>query len=433
MEWPNVTLMRLASKRRISILFSGGATIVALLLLLNYRASEINPPPAPVTNSVVGVSVKDVKLRTPGFTILTQRSVLDSAIAGRDLPDRLRTATGDKLDEELRALVLDRGISRAEKLSLIFTGFQARPDEAHRFLEWLRLLEPIELTDELIATFNSRDDMETKKLLLWVLKDATNFASSMSSDAPADQFDRVGVETEKIQDLFKVAALGSNSEIKREALLSLPALLTDSDLVEVLNASNWQDNKAGNAVNYDEIMGIWMEGALGSSESQENLLPDLIKHLSIAGNEIQDDRVMGKIFELMRSADASPEVSAQLSDYLKRVEPSGGVPNDFYNWLEAYESLVPEGDRLKVTSRYLLDGTPSQRAGILINQPREFLGSFSDNELLGVVDALRGGIEARRDDGSVTGQIREALQVLAESENPSIARYASEELAKTRD
>jgi hypothetical protein len=372
-----------------------------------------------------GITTEDVRRATRDFaTVRPLRGNL-----GRPLADYEETADVN-LDEKIANLLLDQRITRADKIKTLWAVFlDSNSSKENRVLvlDWLNLVQPIELTDALLAEFRSSTSTEEQGKILTLLSTALRIADSLETNTLSDESEFVASQSAKIQDLFKeIAKTGNNKELRRAAILAIPNILPTADLLEIFEQIQQEYRNNTSPITYDEMLGLWARAAFADSEAQKDLLPVLIDHMANSENAIQDPSVLAQFFTLIASGNLESNSKARLREYLTQNAPINTSPQISYLWLKAYGAVESrdESSHVELVEDYFQKGDPSLQAGILLNEEDLFMKKFDTDTLSKVTQAIGKEYLNQRQQGREISQFREALQLLAGQTEPSVAIQA---------
>ncbi len=383
-----------------------------------------------INDYIKSVSVDDVKQKTFDYGHLVPSNELDNVDVSLFV-NRLISLNGGKLDNAIKALILNTSLNRAKKIESLWNTYRSNRADAILILDWLRLLQPIELTDELIIEFNNQSDPEVRRAILSLLGYTTYYIDSAANNSSESDLAFIGRETVKIQNLYKKTTLSSDSELSRYALIRLPSLLPTGELGQIMDLINAQYTEGKSVLDHDEIVGVWIEASLADIEAQKVLLPKLLEHLNITENEIRDEAINAKFYELIKVAVMEDVTRDNLKKYIAEHEPKTSSPDLFYDWLELYTKLSHSNADV-IVQEYLLNGDARQRTGIVINRPNGYLEQFSEEQLLRIVDTIGNGARQTGLGEKSIGQMKEALGILSQSDILSISRVAKFQLESLR-
>jgi len=271
-----------------------------------------------------------------------------------------------KLDKMMVGLLMDKNIKRIDKINGLWfilneIGFSS--DKSEYVLDVLGTLLPIELTDELIDTYQIHKNHSMKKKIIAILANNLSIANPEVQDE-----ERLSFIIEKMQDIqsfIKDKVLSdSNPEILFEGLQAYASISDPEDVYELV--TSLKNNNI--QISESEFMAVLTEVALGTAESQENMLPDMLNNINnnqVGGKESFDQMMIESLNAGVLTGDTQKEIAIYLSKQEPTLSPNkkGSEENivKYFEWAEAsskiknnnihLENIVLESDNpLKISS-----------------------------------------------------------------------------------
>jgi len=271
-----------------------------------------------------------------------------------------------KLDKMMVGLLMDKNIKRIDKINGLWfilneIGFSS--DKSEYVLDVLGTLLPIELTDELIDTYQIHKNHSMKKKIIAILANNLSIANPEVQDE-----ERLSFIIEKMQDIqsfIKDKVLSdSNPEILFEGLQAYASISDPEDVYELV--TSLKNNNI--QISESEFMAVLTEVALGTAESQENMLPDMLNNINnnqVGGKESFDQMMIESLNAGVLTEDTQKEIAIYLSKQEPTLSPNkkGSEENivKYFEWAEAsskiknnnihLENIVLESDNpLKISS-----------------------------------------------------------------------------------
>lgn len=364
------------SKQKLFLLFVSIILVVYLFLTLKSRKHEVR-----VTNNSI---MQDKKFIAASEIINNDKNFYNISIE-KDVSKINKNTQGKnkyftkirqiltmkhtdipKLDKMMVGLLMDKNIKRIDKINGLWfilneIGFSS--DKSEYVLDVLGTLLPIELTDELIDTYQIHKNHSMKKKIIAILANNLSIANPEVQDE-----ERLSFIIEKMQDIqsfIKDKVLSdSNPEILFEGLQAYASISDPEDVYELV--TSLKNNNI--QISESEFMAVLTEVALGTAESQENMLPDMLNNINnnqVGGKESFDQMMIESLNAGVLTEDTQKEIAIYLSKQEPTLSPNkkGSEENivKYFEWAEAsskiknnnihLENIVLESDNpLKISS-----------------------------------------------------------------------------------
>lgn len=385
--------------------------------------------PPPISQSELQKSLPDY------YAINTDVTMVKNAGLGR-FSTKLQAALLEKkeyphnLDKLILPFLRDKGISRSDKINILFDIFKAQnieSDQAQYLLDALAILQPIELTESLIEIFNGNISDTRKSQLLRVLSDATGISTlefienKSTTEAQrqyvTDQIDKVQVFIR--QNLVTEASSALFSDVYEAATRNL-----SSDEIFTITSAFTDTQKK--AVGQRKLTEVRVMNAFASSESMDSKISQLLNTQFSTADEkkLFDDQLYARIslFAPSEIPDASRE---QLVEYLSNNLPGADKASYTYDdsvinyqWVNAYHKLsanTPVEATKLLINMVTQTSNPLTQAAIITSAPLDTgfaIGLVQDSQWLNVQSNLHAASMDANISAAGKDVIKEALNEL---------------------
>lgn len=354
------------------------------------------------------------------------------------LKDVLKSKTAGlaERDNAFIAFLENNNIARADKVSGLWSlakSMGLENADGIFTLDYLSTLHPIELSDELINQFNSVSTTGVKLRIMDVLYESLDITNPDIQNA--EQLAAIEEKFDIIQDFFYDQLQSTaNNDIFKESVTLYSRMASPDDSRAVVSAAMAGEYNSGK-MDAPAGMSLLTELAVSSSESQTQMLPELLDSLRSGSLELEAKESVESILISAANADLEQGIfsenefaRSEIVNYLSENEPvlqaqlePGDDFEKYYSWVSARsklesgpESGVSQNPGASLANEALLQGNPIKISSIVLYSDDQVLSEIRQAAEYGnMLNTLKLALNDQSISGTSRTVIEEALGTLA--------------------
>ena len=290
--------------------------------------------------SEIGLSSKTVKMHQKNNAAKSNKIYIQQILQSLDL-----NSDHSKIDQAFIEFLMNPTVPRQEKISILWNlaaHFYSDKGKFYYVLDHLEVLRPIELTNDIINSYNKADDINIKLTYLYLLGTSLEIANPEKQNE--EQLSDIANYTELISALLENELRNENKELSREALRLYAGIAPVEDVEKLLIESI--HNSEGSQKS--EILDIYMTTAFSTEEAQLLLAIPFLGVLEDSEESIKRD-INTHLYQLLKLGNINHNIKDDLANYIERQKPGNYSTNKYpdylrwfeerFHWLSAYASL----------------------------------------------------------------------------------------------
>lgn len=314
-----------------------------------------------------------------------------------NLPDT--SSKLSELDAAMNELRLDPNTSRQDKLRILWELLSATNNlQAVYVLDNLALLQPIELTSELINLYKNSNEEELKGHLLTTLKD--NLLIDVNNPIGENELKNISIQSERTFLFFNELVTSKKVEESRFALLNITPLLSESDQYEILSNANNSLMVQGNEskdfpISKQELGEIWLESLIANPNSPE--LFEGYKNLYINSREIRTDgEFSNKTLAILDEIKEKQESQNIVKEIFNLITPNINDPESYSTWVNI--KLYIENKEIKESPLidYFKSDTLQGKASLINYNSEAILPGLSQPEIQDLINRFSNDLQQNK-------------------------------------
>ena len=302
----------------------------------------------------------------------------------------------EDLDETFSQFILDENITRYEKITTLWQVAEQLEGQSKYFvLDYLEMLEPVELVPDVINTFGGSSNTELKGKLIRLMSTSLGIANPETQ--ADDQLKFIAEASIQVSNLLKEELTNNSDEgLLNQALWYYPAVAPQGEAVSVLK-NLMAENKGTKAEN---IMNAWAAVAFSDSEVQTDYVPELLSELNNQPEHVRNT-MLRYLFPYLQEGNISPDVKDELLTYLEQSEPTydPSVNSSYFEWLESRFNWFDSYAKIKtdsvteknefIVNTLINSSDPTFQANLIIYVPTDVINNLKDNDRNCLVTGFR--------------------------------------------
>lgn len=385
--------------------------VLAILVVFSLRSIPRLPKIAPlkkttkresalqITKPELAKKIEDyynVEYKSYPIDGLTQKRTEEFA---RDLNASMKDVVNNTSNADItfEHFISDPTITRAEKiLTLWQLAKQLEGNNKYFVLDYLEMLEPVELVQDFINVFNSSSDNILKSKLIRLMSSSLGIANPESQSN--EQLNFIAQQSIGVSHFLEEQLTNNpDQDLLNQALWYYPTIAPADEVVDMLQRL-MADNKG---VPIKNIMNAWAAVSFSDMQSQSDLLPKFLSEL-----EKQPEQTRNKIgrylYPYFQAGAINPKIKDVLLNYLENSEPRRfdssihesyfGWLEDRYNWFDSYASLQTNNITEKnifFTNTIINSKDPIFQANLILYLPSDVLNTINDDDRNQLINGLQ--------------------------------------------
>lgn len=328
---------------------------------------------------------------------------------------------GNLLDKSMNDFLLNIEISRSDKIDRLWKLVKAigmGSQKSAYLLDSLGTLLPVELTDELIDTYDDEVPSFAKIKILDMLSNNTDIANPDLQNK--ERLDFIAEKIRTIQSFLKDDVMREDdSGVFIAGVQAFANISEAEDIQELIEVA--KQGKHKDLIEKGELANILSEAAISTGDTQAEMLPDLIDSMQVIKSEDskQKEDFNTMILESLDAGVLTAQSQQELVDYLHNQEPELQIEktvsvkeiSKYYLWAKSNSKI--EGSGIGLEKIAIEESNPLKVSSILLYADRDIIRKIkTSSNQLDIFNRLEAALEDTKLSPRAQMIIKDALKVI---------------------